>query len=152
MNIDFLINSLSLVLAIASLIIAILVYSKYDRLKKLVLARFIKQDRRRIRKRYVVLRLVSSDVLKKEEVEDALSKVFIRFFGEAGYVKANPKLVFFDEKRGSCIVRINHIYVRALVSILWMIRDINGKECLVIPVKTTGTIRKAHRVMYGLTT
>lgn len=152
MSTELTICSLSLAVAAASLTLAIFIYIRYARLKKLLLAKIVKPSRGRIRKRYVVIRLLSRDVLKREEVEEALSETFIRFFGEAGYVKANPKLVYFNEESGSCIVRINHTYVRALISVIWMIRDINGKQCLMIPIKTTGTIRKAHRVMHGLTT
>lgn len=143
----FLLSILSLTLALLSLLLFIATYFKLIKLRRAFLARFIKSAKKKLKKRYVVIRIVSKEILKKEEVEEAVSKAFIRVFGEMNYVKANPQLIYFDEKGGSCIVRVNHTYVRALLSVLWMINNINNKHCLMIPIKTTGTIRRAYRVV-----
>lgn len=150
-GITLLLNLLSLALATFSLLVSILIYLRSIRLRNIILAKLVKPSGKRIRRRYVVIKLVSRDALRKEEVEEALSIVFTKVFGEVGYVKANPQLIYFDGNRGSCIVRVNHTHVKALLSVVWMIRSINNKQCLMIPVKTTGTIKKAYKVMMGST-
>ena len=105
---------------------------------------------RRIRKRYVVFTILSDKNLSKRDVESVITRVFKDFYGSDLLVKADPQLVYYEPRLMRGVIRVNGLYKDQLISVLGFIRDVNGVKCLFIPVKTTGTIRKARRIMERL--
>ncbi|MEM4809023.1 MAG: Rpp14/Pop5 family protein, partial [Desulfurococcaceae archaeon] len=61
--------------------------------------------------------------------------------------KASPYLVFFDETSQRGIYRIVHLYLNFLIATLGLVKIIDGKKCVLIPLKTTGTLKKAHEIL-----
>lgn len=105
---------------------------------------------RRVRKRYVVFSIVSSEELDKHLVERAIRGQYRKYFGELHLVKADPQLIYFDQKLQRGVVRVTHAYVESLIAVLSLIREVNSHKCLFIPLKTTGTIKRARRALYAL--
>jgi len=83
-------------------------------------------------------------------LEKYIRERFRVLFGETNLVKADPQLIYYDPgiKRG--VIRVAHTYKDQLIALLGSIREINGVKTLIIPLKSTGTIKRARKILYRL--
>lgn len=145
---------ISLIISISSLIITIRLNSKlrkitivckaYSNLGKKVVES-------KVRKRYIVFKIIAEDKFSKNTVWESIKSFIVNNVGEIGFVNANPELIYFDEDIQTGVLRITHRYSKFVAGLINLIKEINGKKCLIIPVKITGTLRKAKKTMYALT-
>ncbi|MET1160697.1 MAG: Rpp14/Pop5 family protein [Thermoprotei archaeon] len=144
----------SLTLSIIALAALFFVYKKFTRtLHKIsiLLRRGGEEEKaRKIRKRYIVFSVISEHKFSKSEVEDALRKTFREYFGELGLVTADPQLIYFDPSLQRGIIRVAHTYKEHVLSILNFVKRIGSYPCIIVPIKTTGTIKRARKIMYSL--
>ncbi|MGC8982383.1 MAG: Rpp14/Pop5 family protein [Desulfurococcaceae archaeon] len=139
----------ALVILVISMLIAvvnIVLLRRALRLYKAVL-RILEPKRvleKRPRKRYVVFSAICEDKVSFEALDTAIKKSFNELYGKAAAHKASPKLVIFDEARQRGIIRVSHAYKDHLVASLGLIKEVNGVKCIIAPLKTTGTIKKAR--------
>jgi len=105
---------------------------------------------KRLRKRYIVFAVLSEKKYSKKEVERSVRDLMRDFFGEELLVKADPQLIYFDPALQRGVIRVAHIYKDHVIAAFALIQEIDGAKCLVIPIKTTGTIKKAKRILYSL--
>jgi len=156
LSLDTLLIYAAIALSMVSIIISILNYRSIRLIKYMLRSvRFRRMEvesewGRRIRKRYVVFTILSDKSLSKRDVESVITRVFKDFYGSDILVKADPQLVYYEPRLMRGVIRVNGLYKDQLISVLGFIRDVNGVKCLFIPVKTTGTIRKARRIMERL--
>ena len=147
---------LSLALSVLAIILNIsrtqVLSSKVSKLENLVKSLFSRKERsiKKIRKRYIVFSIISKHRYKRIEVEEAIRRAFSEMFGEISAAKADPQLIYFDPSIQRGVIRVSHIYKDHVIALLGFIREINGRSCLLIPIKTTGTIRKARKILYTL--
>lgn len=107
---------------------------------------------RKLRKRYIVFAVLSSKgfSINKKTLEKAIRECWEKLLGELSLVKADPQLIYFDPSVQRGVLRVAHIYKDEALAVLGIIKKINEHECLLIPLKTAGTIKKARKIMYSL--
>ncbi|MEM1627904.1 MAG: Rpp14/Pop5 family protein [Desulfurococcaceae archaeon] len=101
----------------------------------------------RLRKRYLVFTAICEDKISKNSLEKSVESKMIEYYGKSMVNKASPYLVFFDETSQRGIYRIVHLYLNFLIATLGLVKIIDGKKCVLIPLKTTGTLKKAHEIL-----
>ncbi|MEM2007387.1 MAG: Rpp14/Pop5 family protein [Sulfolobales archaeon] len=103
------------------------------------------------RKRYLVFEViaVSGDLshIKKDHVEKAVQKTCQLLYGVVGYGAARPSLVYYNESKGAGILAFKHVWRNHVFLVLSLIREINGVRVFVVPIVTTGTRKKALKVL-----
>ena len=99
------------------------------------------------RKRYVVFALACNGNTSRGMVEKHVENAFTAYYGRAVLAKASPQLVFMDEKARRGVYRVSHLYVKHLISLFTAPLEAGECKCLIIPLKTTGTLKKALKIM-----
>ncbi len=104
---------------------------------------------RRLRRRYIVFSLITeAGYPDKKSLESALRRSFARYFGEAELVKADPQLIYYDEKLGRGVIRVAHTHVDKMLAAIGLTKNIAGIKTLILTLKTTGTLKRAKKTMY----
>lgn len=156
MNIIDVLAVSSLILSLSALILLVLLWMRTRRYIELVRIALKLGEKPglsrtgRIRKRYVVFAVVSDHELSNRVLEKAIRERFRILFGESNLVKADPQLVYYDPSIKRGVIRVSHTYKDQLIALLGSIREINGARILIIPLKSTGTIKRARRILYRL--
>lgn len=142
---------LSIVLVAASLILAVLTSALLVKAYKLykTLASLLEPQvkAKKLRKRYIVFAAICEHRVSYKDVEKAIEKTFLELYGKAYLQKASPKVVLFDENLQRGIIRVSHLYKDHLISVLGLVKNIGDSKCIVAPLKTTGTIKKAREYL-----
>lgn len=99
------------------------------------------------RKRYIVFATLCENEILIDELDKALRDIFIEYYGVSIYSKASPRIVLYDVKLGRGVLRVSHICVDHAIAALGLIKDVNNKKCIIVPIRTTGTLRKAQEYM-----
>lgn len=102
----------------------------------------------RIRKRYIVFYIMGNKPLDKKKINNAIRSAWKNYLGELSLIKADPQVIVFDQKLARGVLRVAHIYKKEAIAILGLIRNIDESEVLLIPLKTTSTLKKARKTMY----
>lgn len=102
---------------------------------------------KRPRKRYIVFATLCENEILIDELDKALRDIFIEYYGVSIYSKASPRIVLYDVKLGRGVLRVSHICVDHAIAALGLIKDVNNKKCIIVPIRTTGTLRKAQEYM-----
>jgi len=139
-----------LVLILATTLILVCVLLKLKRLVKaytaIIRAREETLSVKKPRKRYVVFTAICEERVKFEELTDAVSSRFKELFSENTYYKASPQLVLFDESTQRGVYRVTHIYLDHFIAALGLVKRIGGKKCVIVPLRTTGTLKRAREL------
>lgn len=93
--------------------------------------------------RYVVVRIISSQPMVKEDVEKIIQKELIPIIGIIHFSKVMPKIAFYDYSNKLVIIRCLKEGVEDLKTALSLIKSYEGKPLHLMPIYTSGTIRKA---------
>ncbi|ADI32701.1 Rpp14/Pop5 family protein [Staphylothermus hellenicus] len=161
---------LIIILSILSILLVIITYILGRRIKRLMLRLnklqknidllrlvYIKNKEAiskpgKIRKRYIVFAILSSSDFKidKIKIEKSIRSYWEKLLGRISLVKADPQLIYFDPSIKRGVLRVAHTYKDEALAVLGTIKKINSHECLVVPLKTTGTLKKARKIMYSL--
>ena len=149
---------IAFILSIISVLIAVLLYLLMRRVK-LQLGLIVKRDIeealskvKKVRRRYIVFSIISEHDFDRKEIEKAIRRKLAILYGIVSLAKADPQLVFYDPKMKRGIIRTSHIMKDYVVAALSITRNIGDKQLLIIPIKTTGTIKKAKKIMYTIKT
>ena len=149
------VEEILLLVSIAILVVS--VYLLYNNLKMYRKALFLLKMRAedevlaktgKLRKRYIVFAVISQTRYSKKDLSEAIRTTFKHLFGEAILVKADPYIVYYDPGVMRGVIRVSHIYKNHVLAVLSLIPRITGLDALIIPLKTTGTIKKARKILY----
>jgi len=105
---------------------------------------------RKPRKRYLIFQVLAENTLSKNDVEKVFNKVFNEFFGILGGGEANPKLVLYDDKSMRGVLRFVHTQRSKVLFALAMVSEVTDGKIGFIPLKITGTLRKAKEIVKTL--
>jgi len=105
---------------------------------------------KKLRKRYVVFTAICEERVELNELRDAVSSRFKELFSENVYYKASPQLVLFDENTQRGVYKVTHLYLDHFIAALGLVKSIGDKKCIVVPLRTTGTLKKARELMRKL--
>ncbi len=104
----------------------------------------------RVRKRYIVFAIISEHDLEKKEVEKAIRDTWRKVFGELSLARADPQLIYFEPSIQRGIIRVRHTYKKDCLAILGLIHEINNVKCILVPITTSGTLKRAQKKLYML--
>lgn len=151
-NLDQFITVLFIIFVVVYSILLLKTYRRTIVLEKTIKAIMMKSTSKitKLRKRYVVFVINSDKRFSKKDVEESIRNTMSKLFGSEVLVKADPQLIYFDPTLQRGVVRTTHVYKEYVIATLGLLREINGEKCLVIPMKTTGTIKKARKTLYAL--
>ncbi|MEB3816500.1 MAG: hypothetical protein LRS46_00955 [Desulfurococcales archaeon] len=98
------------------------------------------------RRRYVVFEALPGG-FREEEVREALKLSFERLSGALGIALSNVNLVYFDERTSRGILRVRSEYKSLALAALALTRNVGGRRALLVPLATTGTLKRARRLL-----
>ncbi|MCD6301397.1 MAG: Rpp14/Pop5 family protein, partial [Staphylothermus sp.] len=120
-------------------------------LKKILIQKVEEKiEKKKLRKRYLVFAILSEQKIDKKSIEETIRTHWIRFFGEKSLIKADPQLVYYEPSIKRGVIRVAHLYKDELIALMSTIKKIGNANCLLIPIKTAGTIKKARKLLYSL--
>ena len=70
-----------------------------------------------------------------------------RLAGALGLAEANVSLVYYDPEKPAGIVRATNTTKYVVLAALAMVRRVDGRRALIVPVRTAGTIKRAKRAI-----
>jgi ribonuclease P/MRP protein subunit POP5 len=101
---------------------------------------------RRPRRRYIVFEVIPGG-FREAEVWEAIKATAERFAGLLGLALSGLALVDYDEERSRGIVRVRREYKGLALTVLSLTRRISGVRVLIVPLATTGSIKRARRLL-----
>lgn len=106
----------------------------------------------RERKRYVIFKVISEEDKRfsKEEILRSCLYAIRSFLGDKGMSDANVYLINWNENLGLGILKTTHKTKDDIVAALSLLSTINETKVSVIPLNTTGTIKKAREIIMYL--
>ncbi len=104
-----------------------------------------KQYSLRPKKRYIVFEVFPSGI-SFEKIKTSIYEVAEKVLGYKGISEARMKLIYYDEEKARGILRIRREHKYMALAVLGLIRNIDGSEVLVIPITTTGSLKRAKEL------
>lgn len=101
---------------------------------------------RKPRRRYVVFEVIPP-VADSKSLEDALKNVMKELKGVSGVVEAGVKVIEYNPETGRGILRVRRGYKYLALASLGLVRSVNGRRVLIIPIATTGSVKRARRLV-----
>jgi len=92
-------------------------------------------------RRYLQIKICSEVSITEEQFFQALRASIIKYFGEVGLSRITPKLIRFDSHKSSAVVAFDKDHMVEMQSALAFIRQIAESEVLMLPLRTSGTIK-----------
>jgi RNase P/RNase MRP subunit POP5 len=89
----------------------------------------------------VQIKIWSLVTVTEEQFAQALTASIVKYFGEVGLSRIAPKLIRFDSRRSSVVVAFAKDHMVEMQAALAFIRQVGESEALVLPLKTSGTIK-----------
>lgn len=99
------------------------------------------------RKRYIAFSLVCDKPVDKGVLEDAFTRLYTEYFGKSTLQKASPQLILFLEDKQAGVLRTSHLYRDHTVAVLGALKHVGDSKCVVIPLKTCGSLRKCREAV-----
>ncbi len=101
----------------------------------------------RRKKRYIVFEVLGVEPVKFEELRDAIMGTVRRVYGELGEARLRVKLIEYDEVRRRGILRVRREFKLHALAVLGLTRDFNGRRLLLVPISTTGSLKRARALV-----
>jgi ribonuclease P/MRP protein subunit POP5 len=111
--------------------------------------RLLELLRRRRRRRYIVFHVIyeGEEPPPPEEVEKAIIRAVERLAGQLTVAAARLQLVYYDPTRGVGILRATHDTKYLVLAGMALVRMVAGRRAVLIPIRTTGTIKAAKKAL-----
>jgi ribonuclease P/MRP protein subunit POP5 len=100
---------------------------------------------KRVRKRYLALKVVSEQPVNERVVMDAVWNSVLKLFGEYGASQANLSLIEHDLQRNYVVVRCFHTALERIRASIASITEINGKPAIIHVVGVSGTLKALRK-------
>jgi RNase P/RNase MRP subunit POP5 len=101
-------------------------------------------------RRYIVFEVLGTEPVKFEELRDAIMGTVRRVYGELGEARLRVKLIEYDEVRRRGILRVRREFKLQALAVLGLTRDFNGRRLLLVPISTTGSLKRARALVREL--
>ena len=92
-------------------------------------------------KRYLLVRIVSSSPLSKEQFANALTDSVRRNFGEIGLSRIDPRVIRYETEQSKAIVSCRAETSTELQAAISLILEISGTPIVPLVVRVSGTIK-----------
>jgi len=100
-------------------------------------------------RRYVVFEVLGTEPVGFEELKGAIEGTVRRVYGELGSAMFGVKLIEYDEVRRRGVLRVRRDFKLYALAVLGLVRSSNGRRLLLIPLSTTGSLKRARAVVRG---
>ena len=100
---------------------------------------------RRVKRRYLALKVVSEQPVNGGNVIDAVWKAVLQLFGEYGASQIGLSLIECNSQRNYAIVRCSHTTVEMVRASIASITEINEKTAAVHVLGVSGTLRAIRK-------
>lgn len=97
------------------------------------------------RRRYLKFFLTSDSEIKNSSFINAIQNSTIRLFGIKGLIDSNLKLISYDEKNGTGIIRCNHTSTRLVRAAIAIITNIESTPISIHVMKSSGTLHSLKK-------
>lgn len=100
---------------------------------------------RRVRRRYLAIKILSEKPVSRGEVMDAIWNAVLRLFGEYGASQVNLRFIEFDFRKYYVVVRCSHAALEMVRASIASITEIDGKGAVFHVLGVSGTLRSLRR-------
>lgn len=100
---------------------------------------------KRLRRRYLALRVHGGGPCSLESLRDRLETEFIELFGLWGFSQAGIRVLEFDDSRREVVVACWHRWLPMVRACATMIADLRESPVIVQVMGVSGTIRRLRR-------
>ncbi len=100
----------------------------------------------RPRRRYIVFEVVPGGV-SEEELREAIISTARRVAGEAGLALSGLALILYNEETSRGVIRVRHTHKNLALAVLGLTRRVSGKRVLLVPLASTGSLKRARRLL-----
>lgn len=109
-------------------------------------------NKRNIRsKRYILFYIILSKkeniIISKNSIEDAIRRSVKELLGNMWLEISNPKIVFYDSNKLQGIISTNRAGYKVVLASLPLVKEINNTKVLIVATRTTGSLKKAKKLM-----
>jgi len=109
------------------------------------IARSLAKARVRPKHRYIVFEVATTRRVPRDELAKKIREAAVKTLGLTGLVDSGLQLVEYDESTRRGILRVRHTYKYHALAILGLVREVGGERVLIVPLATSGTLRKARK-------
>jgi ribonuclease P/MRP protein subunit POP5 len=145
---------LAVVVAIMSILLAGLSYKEARMMRILFhslatagrfreIAKIRRELSRRPRRRYIVFKILSEKDVNERMIYQNLTVAARRLLGSSFLADSGFQLVYYNPLTKKGVIRVRDPYKYLAIGVLGLIRELGGGSALVIPILTTGTIKRA---------
>ena len=100
---------------------------------------------RRMRRRYLALKVVSEQRVGERDVMDALWSALLKLFGEYGASQANINLIEYYPQRNYAVVRCSHTALERVRASITSVTKINGEPASIHVMGVSGTVKALRK-------
>jgi len=153
MDINFVLSLSSLILSVS---LALFIYVLYRRISLILQAingkaveKVIKavKNSRKLRKRYMIFEVISDKDIDKNLLEDSIRNSFNSMFGKVHLARASLTIPYYDSKLRIGVLKFTHVYKYKVLTTLGIVRSVGNAKVLLVPIRTTGTLKKALKYL-----
>jgi len=153
MDINFVLSLSSLILSVS---LALFIYVLYRRISLILQAvngkaveKVIKavKSSRKLRKRYMIFEVISDKDIDKNLLEDSIRNSFSSMFGKVHLARASLTIPYYDSKLRIGVLKFTHVYKYKVLTTLGIVRSVGNAKVLLVPIRTTGTFKKALKYL-----
>ncbi|MBE0512272.1 hypothetical protein IBX38_04400 [Candidatus Bathyarchaeota archaeon] len=100
---------------------------------------------KRMRRRYLALRVVSEQRVTERAVMGAVWNAVLELFGEYGASQTNVSLIEYDPQRNYAVVRCSHTALERARASVASITEIDGKPAVIRVIGVSGTLKALRK-------
>jgi len=103
---------------------------------------------RKRRKRYLVFRVISEKRIVHDEIEKTIKKALSNLYGAPSIKESMLSLVYYNDATGYGILRMDSEWKNRVIASLGFARSYMDNKLLIIPIRSTGTIKRAKNFLF----
>ncbi|MDH5390019.1 MAG: hypothetical protein OEX10_02570 [Candidatus Bathyarchaeota archaeon] len=100
---------------------------------------------KRMRRRYLALRVVSEQRVTERAVMDAVWNAVLKLFGEYGASQTNVSLIEYEPQRNYAVVRCSHTALERVRASVASVTEIDGKPAVIHVIGVSGTLKALRK-------
>ena len=152
-------TALALAASLASIVVALYAVYKARKTAGLVeaalvaasmrerIARSLARAERRPRNRYIVFEVGTPLHISREELAREIREAAVNVLGLSGLIDSGLQLIEYDEDARTGILRVRNTYKYHALAILGLVRRVGDAEVMLVPLGTSGTLRRARKLV-----
>jgi len=100
---------------------------------------------RRVKQRYLALKIESAESFEEEDVKDAVWSAVIQLFGEYGASQAGLFFVQYDRQRKESVLRCSHKALPMVQASIASVTKVKDKPAAIHVLRVSGSLRALRK-------